>query len=388
MRESTTLYLLSCVSRKRGRPAPAKDLYTSDWFRKARAYVERNNGRWKILSAEYGLVDPEAVIAPYERTLNNMRIADRRLWAAQVMSELQPLLAGVDRVVILAGERYREFLVEEIRSLVPEVEIPLRGLRIGKQLAWFKRELNQPATTEVGRLGDLQRFYRAMAALEAKLGGTKTLAECDGKYDWPTRGIYFFFEDSEERSESGTGPRVVRVGTHGLKAGSRSTLWKRLSQHQGVQRSGGGNHRGSIFRLLIGQADLARCGRKLPSWGIGGSPSAAAQSLSLDKEAIKSSELPVECEVSKILRAMPFLWLDVPDETGPDSLRGVIERNAIALLSNYEGDPLDGPSADWLGRSSNREKVRRSGLWNSNHVDETYDPSFLDLLEQRIDALF
>ena len=32
---------------------------------------------------------------------------------------------------------------------------------------------------------------------------------------------------------------------------------------------------------------------------------------------------------------MPFLWLEVPDPPGPDSLRGYIERNAIVLLSNY-----------------------------------------------------
>ena len=349
--------------------------------------MERNNGRWRILSAEYGLVDPEAVIAPYERTLNTMGIADRRLWAARVLSELLPLLKGVDRVVILAGERYREFLVEEIRSVVPEIQIPLEGLRIGKQLAWFKCELSQPATTAVGRLDDLKRFYRAMITLEDRLGGTRTLAECSGKHDWPTRGIYFFFEHSEERSDSGTGPRVVRVGTHGLKAGSRTTLWKRLSQHQGVQKSGGGNHRGSIFRLLIGQALLARNDQGIPTWGIGNSPGAAAERHSIDREAVNASEHPIEREVSKILGAMPFLWLDVPDEPGPDSLRGVIERNAIALLSNYEGDSLDGPSANWLGGSSNRETVRRSGLWNSNHVDETYDPSFLDLLEQQIDAL-
>ena len=40
----------------------------------------------------------------------------------------------------------------------------------------------------------------------------------------------------------------------------------------------------------------------------------------------------------------------------------------------------------WQTRSrsafSNRERIRRSGLWNSNHVDETYAPDFLDTLTQ------
>ena len=34
--------------------------------------------------------------------------------------------------------------------------------------------------------------------------------------------------------------------------------------------------------------------------------------------------------------AMPFLWLAIDDGPGAESLRGHIERNAIALLSSFE----------------------------------------------------
>ena len=81
---------------------------------------------------------------------------------------------------------------------------------------------------------------------------------------------------------------------------------------------------------------------------------------------------------------MPFLWLDIDDAPGPDSLRGTLERNSIALLSNYSRDALNPPSSTWLGNFSDRERVRRSGLWNSNHVDEAYDPSILSDLERSI----
>lgn len=50
-----TVFLVSCVKRKRTSAAPARDLYISDWFVKARRYVERRRARWFILSAEYGL---------------------------------------------------------------------------------------------------------------------------------------------------------------------------------------------------------------------------------------------------------------------------------------------------------------------------------------------
>jgi hypothetical protein len=32
---------------------------------------------------------------------------------------------------------------------------------------------------------------------------------------WPEHGIYFFFEAEETRTDSGNGPRVVRVESHG-----------------------------------------------------------------------------------------------------------------------------------------------------------------------------
>lgn len=82
---SADLCLVSCVSKKQSHPAPAKELYTSDWFTKVRALVEAQGWPWAILSAHYGLVHPEEEIRPYEKTLNSMRVAERRAWADRVM---------------------------------------------------------------------------------------------------------------------------------------------------------------------------------------------------------------------------------------------------------------------------------------------------------------
>ena len=84
---------------------------------------------------------------------------------------------------------------------------------------------------------------------------------------------------------------------------------------------------------------------------------------------------------------MPFLWLRIEDAYGPASLRGRIERNSIGLLSNYNKTPLDPASATWLGRHCDRLLVQQSGLWNNNHVNEAYDPLFLDDLEDLIAGL-
>ncbi len=114
--------------------------------------------------------------------------------------------------------------------------------------------------------------------------------------------------------------------------------------------------------------------------GVRGDPGKAANVLGLARADFKEGERPHEEAVSRRIRAMPFLWIAVEDLPGPASARGLIERNAIGLLSNFNKEPFDAPSDGWLGRSSGRERVRKSGLWNNNHVDEPYDPAFLDTL--------
>ena len=232
------------------------------------------------------------------------------------------------------------------------------------------------------RLSDLIRFYEILVELERRLGGKRRLADCTSGMSGPRRGVYFFFEPGEVRSDSGEGLRVTRVGTHALKEGSGTTLWNRLSQHGGRKKSGGGNHRGSVFRLLVGTAMKRRDQLNEPvSWDVGNDPRKAAEHLGLSRNQVLKGEHDLEVAVSLYIRAMPFLWIDVDDEPGPGSHRGVIERNSIALLSNYRRPAIDSASAKWLGSYCDRERVRESGLWNNNHVDEGYESGFLDLLE-------
>jgi hypothetical protein len=216
------------------------------------------------------------------------------------------------------------------------------------------------------RMRDLVRFYDLLDRLEQRLGGPRRLADCNGHQGWPKRGVYFFFELGEARSDSGSGPRVVRVGTHALKDGSGSSLWGRLSQHRGTAQGTGGNHRSSIFRSLIGEALPKKL--SLPavhSWGQKSDLAQAATSLGDPIEALRASEHPLEVAVSKYIGEMPFLWLNVSDPPGPQSQRSTIERGAIALLSNWGKPALDPPSEKWLGSFSKHIRVRGSGLWNN-----------------------
>ena len=142
---SADLCLVSCVGKKLPHSAPANALYTSDWFRKTRSLVDAKGWPWFILSAKYGIVAPEQVIEPYEKTLNTMRVAERRDWADGCFDALGPHLAGVKSVVFFAGAKYREFLAPALRGRGFEVHVPMAGLRIGEQLAWLNRQLREHA---------------------------------------------------------------------------------------------------------------------------------------------------------------------------------------------------------------------------------------------------
>ena len=136
---SCTVYLVSCVGQKLSMPAPARDLYASAWFCKARSYIESTGHPWFILSAKHGVVHPDEVIAPYDLTLKAMRIAERRRWADRVISQLEPKLGDVVEVTLLAGMRYREFIQPWLASTGVIVTVPMEGLRIGEQLSWLSR---------------------------------------------------------------------------------------------------------------------------------------------------------------------------------------------------------------------------------------------------------
>jgi hypothetical protein len=130
-------FLVSCVGQKHPSPMEARDLYCSAWFTKARRYVEYTRRPWFILSAEYGLVSPDSEIAPYDRTLQNMGVVTRKQWAQKVARQMDERFPHCRQLVVLAGARYREFLMPYLRSRADRVVVPLEGLRIGEQLSWL-----------------------------------------------------------------------------------------------------------------------------------------------------------------------------------------------------------------------------------------------------------
>ena len=230
----------------------------------------------------------------------------------------------------------------------------------------------------MSREADIDRLYSLLEQLRDQVGGSQYLSDCNGRMDWPDRGIYIFFAPDETR-QSADHQRITRVGTHAVSSGSGTKLWNRLISHRGTfsgKYADGGNHRGSVFRLRVGEAMIERDGLSdaFPEWGDGSSAGSD----------IREEELEHERRVSNFIRDLPFLWVKVDDEPGPDSRRAVIEQNLIAMLSNYNSSSADPRDSGWLGKHSPHQMIEESGLWNVNHVAEEYDPSFLDLLDTHV----
>jgi hypothetical protein len=46
-------------------------------------------------------------------------------------------MPDAERIVVLAGKRYREFLMDYLRRRAGTVQVPMEGLGIGRQLQWL-----------------------------------------------------------------------------------------------------------------------------------------------------------------------------------------------------------------------------------------------------------
>jgi len=140
-RQGKKIFLLSCVKSKQSFRARAADLYTSALFKKMLRYAQCNKpDEIFILSAKHGLLALDDMIDPYEQTLNNMPIMERRDWTQRVLRELRCRVdLERDEFTILAGDKYRRFLLPHLRHY----SIPMEGLAFGQQLRFLTKEVER-----------------------------------------------------------------------------------------------------------------------------------------------------------------------------------------------------------------------------------------------------
>ncbi|TVX99402.1 DUF6884 domain-containing protein [Paenibacillus cremeus] len=129
--------LISCTKLKQEFPCSAREMYMkSTLFSKIALYIEQQDySEWYILSAKYGLLFKDTSIEPYDVTLNNMNVSDRKAWALRTAQEIVDL--GANHVDFYAGRRYREYIIPILKGKKMAVGVPLIGLGIGEQLRYL-----------------------------------------------------------------------------------------------------------------------------------------------------------------------------------------------------------------------------------------------------------
>jgi len=130
-----TIGLIACCSRKLQYAAPAHRLYCSTLFCWSRRWIERHCDSWGILSAKYGLVLPETLIAPYDKTLSRMTLEERDAWYYSTRLQIDQAFPE-SSFIVMAGALYKQVL----DGL--NYTDPLNGLGLGKRLAWLRKELS------------------------------------------------------------------------------------------------------------------------------------------------------------------------------------------------------------------------------------------------------
>ena len=130
--------LLALAGAQLRRPAPARELCTSTWFRLARGYAESQGCPWLLLSAKYGLVSPTEVISPYQLDVTNMGVRQRSSWAERIGDEARRKLPYSEQITLVAGMKYCECLLPYLSELAEHVYMPLAGLSVGFQCGWLR----------------------------------------------------------------------------------------------------------------------------------------------------------------------------------------------------------------------------------------------------------
>ena len=172
------------------------------------------------------------------------------------------------------------------------------------------------------------------------------------KKEIPENGIYILFEKGEFAHSTN---RIVRIGTHT----GQNQLRSRLFQHFLKE-----NKDRSIFRKNIGRALLNKDNDHfLEKWELDLTTRNAKDQHSDSVDFDKQKE--IEKRVTKFIQDnFSFVVFQIDDK----DKRLYFESRIISTVSLCEDCK---PSENWLGNSSPKEKIRKSGLWLVNELWKT-----------------
>jgi len=139
------IFLISCSKTKLNYSTNAKNLYSaSTLFKKSFLYAKLRAKQIYILSAKYGLINPNKKISPYNETLQNKTKEERLDWTMNVLDNLGRLkkLQRRYQFIFLCGNIYSHLIKEQLKKQKISFKDPLKGKGIGERLKWLTTKLN------------------------------------------------------------------------------------------------------------------------------------------------------------------------------------------------------------------------------------------------------
>ena len=142
---ASRIALVGCSASKLKHPAEAREFYTSQLFRASYTFAEKTCDAVLIVSAFYGVVEPNSVLEPYDRSLRTLRKTEREKWGVYVVGQLLPRFKTPPQLVLLAGKIYADALMYGAHwHDLPRPEQPLRGIvGCGVRVSWLKTNTQQ-----------------------------------------------------------------------------------------------------------------------------------------------------------------------------------------------------------------------------------------------------
>lgn len=140
------MVLVGCGAAKADSPQPARLLYTGPMTRAGVTYAEASGLPWGILSAKYGLLEPDRVVEPYDLAVHSLTDEERRVWALRVLRQQLPAFLRRRRVnpalpLVLelhAGTVYLDPLEANLPAAW-SIDYPLRGMHFPLRMRWYSQ---------------------------------------------------------------------------------------------------------------------------------------------------------------------------------------------------------------------------------------------------------
>ncbi len=158
--------------------------------------------KWFILSAKYGLIEPENKISPYDIKIDDLKDEAKNKWVKEVSKKLKLIIDKDQPIVFLGDSKYFEDISIILRKTNITTFIPFKHISHNHRVDWLSQNLNGSL-----RNNHLKRLYDLLFQADFKGNFQFKFSDFQKEKKLPKKGIYIF-----TRKETAQANHVYRNG--------------------------------------------------------------------------------------------------------------------------------------------------------------------------------